>query len=43
MSEWLLFNTISVIVLLLGLHGGEQVNCQLDDDDEVRFVIDQHS
>jgi hypothetical protein len=37
MSEWMLFNTISAI-----WSWREQVNFQWDDD-EVRFVLDQHA
>ena len=38
-SEWLLFNSNSAI---FQLYYGEQVNFQCDDD-EVRFVLDQHA
>ena len=38
-SEWLLFNANSAI---FQLYYGEQVNFQCDDD-EVRFVLDQHA
>ena len=40
-SEWLLFNANSAIFQLY--HGDEQVSFQWDDDDEVRFVLDQHA
>ena len=39
-SEWLLFNTNSAI---FQLYHGENFNFQWDDDDEVRFVLDQHA
>jgi hypothetical protein len=39
-SEWLLINANSAILQLY--HGEEQVNFQWDDD-EVRFVLDQHA
>jgi len=39
-SEWLLFNANSVILQLLSWQ--EKVNFQWDDE-EVRFVLDQHA
>ena len=39
-SEWLLFNANSAIFQLY--HGENKVNFQWDDD-EVRFVLDQHA
>jgi hypothetical protein len=44
MSEWLLFNANSAIFQLYHVHDSwlEQVNFQWDDD-EVRFVLDQHA
>ena len=40
MSEWLLFNANSTILQLF--HGRQQINYQWDDD-EARFVLDQHT
>ena len=40
MSEWLLFNANSAIFCYISWR--EQVNFQWDDD-EVRFVLDQHA
>jgi hypothetical protein len=40
-SEWMLFNANSAIFQIY--HSKEQVNFQWDDDDEVRFVLDQHA
>jgi hypothetical protein len=42
MSEWLLFNANSAIFLLYNVSWREQINFQWDDD-EVRFVLDQHA
>jgi hypothetical protein len=40
MNEWLLFNANSAIFSSISMR--EHVNFQLDDDD-VRFVLDQHA
>ena len=41
MSEWLLFNANSAIFQLY--HGENKSNFQWADNDEVRFVLDQHA
>ena len=41
MSEWLLFNANSVLVTAISW--SEIVNFPWDDDDEVRFVLEQHA
>ena len=41
MSEWLLFNANSAFFQLY--HGENKLIVQWNDDDEVRFVLDQHA
>ena len=43
MSEWLLFSANSAIFQLYDGENKSIFNFQWDDDDEVRFVLDQHS
>ena len=40
-GEWLLFNAYSAIFQLYSISWREQINFQWDDD-EIRFVLDQH-
>ena len=40
-SEWLLFNANSATFQLC--HGENKLIFKWDDDDEVRFVLDQHA
>jgi hypothetical protein len=42
-SEWLLFSANSAIFQLYDGENKSIFNFQWDDDDEVRFVLDQHS